>query len=115
MNIFNLFYLFVFLRINNKRKLYLFDKQNKQHLIKKQSKNGYDQRFNFTSDLDSDLLRKISLNLQKKQQLNILQDNMTDINTKLNMIKNYNLLNYESNNFTKNLGLKDFYFNFDKP
>ncbi len=75
------------------------------------SNDGFDCRYNMTTDLNLEQLKKIKVNLEKKKILDILQDNSTNINTKLNIIKDNDIIK----NFKNNISNNDYYYyEFDK-
>jgi hypothetical protein len=108
MYLFNFLSLFVFIVFNKNKKIKKISKISKISLCK-----GYDWRHNATNDLTSEeLLKKIKSDLKKKELLDILQNNSIDNYTKLSIINKYDIISLNSNNFTSNLGSKDFYFDF---
>lgn len=118
MNIFFvIFIFFITTRIYKKKKINFNIYQNNQNIsnyeIKFRKKSdGFDHRYNKTSDLDIELLLKIHMNLKKKIILEKLKSNSIGIIEKIKIIEQEKIFSY-SNNISKNLGKKDFYFDFD--
>ncbi len=110
-NLLSLFVIIIFTRNKNVLKLSKLSYKNVNR--QSNSNSGFDHRYNLTTDLNLEQLKKIRFYFQKKKILEILEDNSIDINTKLNIIKNNDIIKYFDNNVTNNIGKNDFYLDFD--
>ena len=77
---------------------------------------GYDDRFELNKkDIDHKELRSISINMKKKEILNILTSDMVSINKKSDLVKKYEILipsNISQLNFFAGGLMNEFHFDF---